>query len=335
MGRAAYSKGEINRAGDLLAAEAAGRQVLDADVRAKAMARVGYWRSAHLEPLKTTLEVVEDVCGRDSSTVLVSRLKRIETTINKLNRPGHSFSLKTLRDIAGARLIVESDDDMLELHERLKECRYFYATIDHMSMPDKTGYRSMHVVYRLDAPSSGYRDLKVEIQLRSRLQHAWATAVEAHDIISGTSLKFGMGSLEELEYFRLVSDLMHHDFSDEDSCKRRLSELEGSLHILDRFKMAMNSMYIVDEEPPLLSRSDSCLITVIPEVQEISLEVFPSNREDEATRRYTELESGPEEGAFYLLARAGSFSDLKRAYPNYYFNISEFVNWLDGCIGCD
>ena len=39
--------------------------------------------------------------------------------------------------------------------------------------------------------------LRIEIQIRSRLQHAWATAVETVDAFSGTSLKTTGGSGSE------------------------------------------------------------------------------------------------------------------------------------------
>ena len=92
-------------------------------------------------------------------------------------------------------------------------------------------------------------------------------------------------------------------------------------------------MYVVYDADSDINRSDSCLITVDVGVQQINLEVFTSEEEDKAANKYTELESGKGEGLVYLLARANSLEDLRRAYPNYYSDISEFVNWLQVCIG--
>ena len=80
--------------------------LLCGDERRNALELVGHWRAAHIEPLHRTLGMLESICGQDTSTILVSRLKRIDTIINKLNRPGYHFNLITLRDIAGCRLIV-------------------------------------------------------------------------------------------------------------------------------------------------------------------------------------------------------------------------------------
>lgn len=101
------SKKQIRKAGDNLAAG-----LLSGDERRNALELVGHWRAAHIEPLHRTLGMLESICGQDASTILVSRLKRIDTIINKLNRPGHHFNLITLRDIAGCRLIVPTEDDV-------------------------------------------------------------------------------------------------------------------------------------------------------------------------------------------------------------------------------
>jgi ppGpp synthetase/RelA/SpoT-type nucleotidyltranferase len=42
--------------------------------------------------------------------------------------------------------------------------------------------------------SSPWNRLWIEIQLRTSLQHAWATAVETVDAFTNENLKFGAGS---------------------------------------------------------------------------------------------------------------------------------------------
>lgn len=71
-----YSKKKIRRAGDNLAAGS-----LSGAEKLEALQIVGYWRAAHMEPLRKTLSMLEEVCNQDASTILVSRLKRIDTII--------------------------------------------------------------------------------------------------------------------------------------------------------------------------------------------------------------------------------------------------------------
>ena len=323
-----FSKKQIRRAGDNLAAGS-----LSGNEKLEALQIVGHWRAAHIEPLRKTLSMLEGVCGQDESTVLVSRLKRIDTIINKLSRPGYNFILTTLRDIAGCRLIVQTDDDVRRFAEAIQATGQCREVKDYMLKPKQSGYRGIHLICRHDAESYGYEKLDVEVQVRSRLQHDWATAVEIYDMITEANLKFDNGSREQKRYFQLASALMSHDVDDEVSAVEELKALDRDLHVLSVLREAVDSMYVIYDKDGDISRSDSCLITVDVGVQQINLRVFSSDEEDTAADEYTELESGEHEGLVYLLARAGSLDDLRRAYPNYYSDISEFVNWLNDCIG--
>ena len=323
-----FSKKQIRRAGDNLAAGS-----LSGTDKLEALQIVGHWRAAHIEPLRKTLSMLEEVCGQDESTILVSRLKRIDTIINKLSRPGYNFILTTLRDIAGCRLIVQTDDDVRRIAGAIQATGQCREVKDYMQQPKQSGYRGIHLVCRHNAESYGYEKLDVEVQVRSRMQHDWATAVEVYDMITEANLKFDNGSQDQKRYFQLASALMSNDVDDEASAVEELKALDKKLHVLPVLREAMDSMYVIYDKDGDINRSDSCLITVDVGVQQINLKVFSSDEENAAADEYTELESVEQEGLVYLLARAGSLEDLCRAYPNYYSDISEFVNWLNDCIG--
>ncbi|MBS5865378.1 MAG: RelA/SpoT domain-containing protein [Coriobacteriaceae bacterium] len=322
------SKKSIRRAGDNLAAG-----LLSGDEKQEALDLVGHWRAAHIEPLHRTLAMLESICSQDSSTILVSRLKRIDTTINKLNRPGYNFNLITLRDIAGCRLIVPTESEVVRIAALIEETEQCHQRIDHMAKPKSSGYRGIHLVCRHDSSSYGYENMDVEAQVRSRLQHDWATAVEIYDLITDANLKFDNGSENQKRYFKLASDLMSHAVEDEASAREELRNLDAQLDVLGTLQEASDSMYVIFDDNVEISRSDSCLISVDLGVQQITLEIYNQASEEEAAAKYTELESNAEAGDVFLLARAASLEDLRRAYPNYYSDISEFVGWLSDCIG--
>lgn len=322
------SKKSIRQAGDNLAAG-----LLDGDERRKALELVGHWRAAHIEPLHRTLDMLESICGQDSSTILVSRLKRINTIINKLNRPGYHFNLITLRDIAGCRLIVPTEDDVRRIAAQIQDTEQCRAVIDHMATPKPSGYRGIHLVCRHDSPEYGYENMDVEVQVRSRLQHDWATAVEIYDLITQANLKFDSGSEEQRRFFQLASALMSHDVEDEVASIKELQELDAELDILSTLEEASDSMYVIYDGIDEISRSDSCLIAVNVDEQLIKLTVYPWEAEEVAASQYTSFESDASASDVYLLARAASIDDLRHAYPNYYSNISGFVGWLKRCIG--
>lgn len=330
MQREKISKKRIRRAGDSLAAG-----LLSGDERHDALELVGHWRAAHIEPLHRTLAMLESICGQDSSTILVSRLKRIGTIINKLNRPGFHFNLITLRDIAGCRLIVPTEDDVRRIAAQIQDTGQCRDVIDHMATPKPSGYRGIHLVCRHDSPEYGYENMDVEVQVRSRPQHDWATAVEIYDLITQANLKFDSGSKEQKRYFQLASALMCHDVDDEAASIEELKNLDEDLDVLNMLEEASNSMYVIYDGLDEISRSDSCLIAVNVDEQLIKLTVYSRGDEEEAASQYTSLESDAAASDVYLLARAASLEDLRRAYPNYYSDISEFVGWLKRCIGQD
>jgi len=54
------------------------------------------------------------------------------------------------------------------------------------------------------------KGLLLELQLRTRLQHTWATAVETMGTFRGEALKSRQGSKEWLEFFALISSAFAH-----------------------------------------------------------------------------------------------------------------------------
>ena len=64
------------------------------------------------------------------------------------------------------------------------------------------------MVYEFESKSpqfTQYNGMLVEIQLRTQLQHYWATAVETVGIFTGEALKSSQGNLDWQEFFRLAS----------------------------------------------------------------------------------------------------------------------------------
>src|SRR2546427_10228515 len=74
------------------------------------------------------------------------------------------------------------------------------------------GYRGIHLIYKYRSKSRRHRvwrGLRIEIQIRSQLQHAWATAVETVDAFTGHGLKVSGGTGTEKKdwgrFFALMS----------------------------------------------------------------------------------------------------------------------------------
>lgn len=72
---------------------------------------------------------------------------------------------------------------------------------DYISEPKDDGYRAVHVIVKYD-------DRRIEVQLRTRIQHEWAFTVEGVTSRFGLDVKAGGGPPEVREWFAAVSEAM-------------------------------------------------------------------------------------------------------------------------------
>jgi ppGpp synthetase/RelA/SpoT-type nucleotidyltranferase len=166
------------------------------------------YRKSHLEPLsETTLELQTwlNECGHDY--YIAQRLKRKPQIIRKLNRL--SVRLTQLQDIGGCRIIVEKNELVDQIIEFLKDkisntrdLRLTRITDYRQKGRDITGYRSVHLLLE-----RGGR--KLELQLRSRIQHYWAESIERTSVIYGKHLKEGEGNFVVISYFQNLSNAFY------------------------------------------------------------------------------------------------------------------------------
>jgi ppGpp synthetase/RelA/SpoT-type nucleotidyltranferase len=98
-----------------------------------------------------------------------------------------------MQDIGGLRAVVREVDYVYKLRDLLLKGRFLHKLVredDYIRKPKASGYRSLHLVYRYaNKYAPEYTGLQIEIQLRTELQHIWATAVETMGIILKQSLK--------------------------------------------------------------------------------------------------------------------------------------------------
>jgi hypothetical protein len=213
--RRAYGKGEIDRAGALLIPWWGGAP--RPDDLGHAYRVIQNWRTSHGLPLNVFQAGLRSRAKRVDEDILVAqRMKRFSSVMNKLVREPH-MKLSQMQDLGGCRAIlpdVPSVDTLYGMYrgdEPLYETETSLKCYDYIRHPKEDGYRGIHIVGRYQARTES-RDLwnrhRIEIQLRSRLQHAFATTVETVTTFTREPLKFGAGPAEWRRFFALMGSAL-------------------------------------------------------------------------------------------------------------------------------
>lgn len=110
------------------------------------------------------------------------RIKKFSSLKRKAEKAGwsveHAWPLCS--DLIGARVVCNNIEDVYRFSELLKE--HFFRPLDQFEVqdyirePQESGYRALHVNFMLDSSEHSLDRVPVpcEVQIRSRLQDAWA-----------------------------------------------------------------------------------------------------------------------------------------------------------------
>ncbi|WP_406074168.1 GTP pyrophosphokinase family protein [Micromonospora sp. NBC_01638] len=117
-----------------------------------------------------------------------SRAKEVSHLQDKLQRKQHYADLSDIPDLVGIRIIVKYQSDVKTVGDLIsKEFTVIESSQHEFRSPEAFGYRSHHLVVQLDRARSNLREwkesrgLKCEIQIRTILQHAWASISHSLD----------------------------------------------------------------------------------------------------------------------------------------------------------
>ena len=121
------------------------------------------------------------------------------------------MKLSQMQDLGGCRAVMDNVGAVRRLvgyYQKESGIKHELAKLDdYIAAPQESGYRGVHLVYRYYSdkkPKAMYNGLKIEMQLRSQYQHAWATAVETVGAFIGQALKSSMGDKEWRRFFSLM-----------------------------------------------------------------------------------------------------------------------------------
>lgn len=142
--------------------------------------------------LRGSLRIKLQKDGKYENSTLSRRLKRMPSIINKLVR-FEGMSAARMQDIAGIRIIFANinqvnsfrNDCIKSYSEKNNLLFILIDEDDYIFIPKNDGYRSIHQIYEYTGKKyPELKGLKVELQIRTALQHAWSTAIETLDLLN-------------------------------------------------------------------------------------------------------------------------------------------------------
>ncbi|MEZ9954281.1 RelA/SpoT domain-containing protein [Vibrio splendidus] len=326
--------------------------------RLEAIDKIQNFREFHLYPLMLMKNHLVRTAKRVSPKVVVARrLKRLPTIIDKLERPTldgqnqNAIKLTRMQDIAGCRAIVKDKTELALLRDKLERSRCVHRIVrtkDYLSSPKSSGYGGLHLIYSCYEGQDEQHDWKgasVEVQLRTKLQHSWATSLEIIDTLEGINLKTSVSGHDKWRrFFEVSGQLVAHKEDlhrlENSEYFNLLAELNSLSHELDpigklsRYSLAINisSMSSI----PQSKRSGKGLFLIsMPlhkgddeqEEYSVTVDFFPRNESDQAIEGLNKAELNPDI-LMCVLVSAEGVRNLKQAYPNYFGSTKLFSGFL-------
>ncbi|HEX2253029.1 MAG TPA: RelA/SpoT domain-containing protein [Thermoanaerobaculia bacterium] len=334
-----YTRKEDDHAGKELAAGGSSAEWLNA------LHVVDNWRASHAFPLNTFQVGLRQRARKvEAESIVAQRLKRLSSIEAKLSR-FDKMRLSRMQDIGGCRAVVHTLPQVGALHKAYRESNLKHRLIrvrDYIELPKQSGYRSLHLIYSYHSDKKPtYNGLQIEVQIRTQLQHAWATAVETVGTFLDQSLKSSQGSQRWLRFFSLMGSAFA--FKEEmplvpgtpdnreslvEDIRRMAQELAVRRTLRDYQRVVQTHII------PSLREADFFLLTLRPKEGSATVTTFARKELEKATEEYLEMERqiAGEPGSQTVLVAAESVEALLKAYPNYFLDTTIFLEELSGVL---
>ena len=344
--RPEYSRTQVNAAGATLIDPASSLN----DLR-RARAIVNNWRAAHSLPLdRIRMELQERAAPLGEEVLVAQRLKRLSSIGAKLGR-FRSMNLARMQDVGGCRAVLPSVDDVRRVARTYADSppkHHVVHTDDYLTQPRASGYRGIHLVSRFEPgeeEETVYAGMRIEIQLRSRLQHAWAAAVETVGTFSGQALKSSEGDEGWLRFFTLMASEIA--FSEEcplapdttdsrDILRREIAATAGTLDAVMRLERYRRTLKVLEGH---VRNGQAEYFHIVAEswpdgTARVRWNEYARDEREEAIRAFEEVEAAIEHfpGAETVLVRVASVDALRSAYPSYFADTRAFVAEVEKAI---
>lgn len=337
-----FSKTRIDRAGERLIAESS----VSVEHRQEAYQIVNNWRASHAFPLNTFQIATRRLARQlDPEALIAQRIKRLSSIELKLRR-FPTMTLSQMQDLGGCRAIVRDVATVRRLAAAFtgsKMKHKLHVKDDYVATPQTSGYRGIHLIYKYFSDRSEvYNNQKIEVQLRSFDQHAWATAVETVGTFTRHALKSSMGPDDWLRFFALMGSAIAafeqtaavpDTPDDPPKLSAELRQIARELDVVNRLRSYGEALREM-EDAASLKHARYFLIELELQAGRTMITGFRSTELEAANAKYLEVEERllKDESGDAVLVSVENATQLRRAYPNYFLDTHHFLGMVQGVL---
>jgi ppGpp synthetase/RelA/SpoT-type nucleotidyltranferase len=295
------------------------------------------YRKLHLEPLtEITIKLQSWLNEFGKNFYIAQRIKRKPQILRKLQR--FHARLSQLQDIGGVRVIFEDNAHINDFVSFMKDkiVKGHFFTIERETDyrehgRDDSGYRAFHLIL-------SRRNVKIELQLRSRIQHNWAERIERTSVIYGYYLKELEGDSRVLEYFKSLSYIFYEIENKRNPSTTLIDELETKrleceeiIQSSDKknvFKSSINESFfkgMISRDANLKENFHNWMIVFDWNSGAFSNWRVINGKSDEAIKMYVDLEKQyPAETGYEVVMIGSSDVTTIRKTHSHYFGIETY-----------
>ncbi|HIH47280.1 TPA: RelA/SpoT domain-containing protein [Candidatus Woesearchaeota archaeon] len=341
-----YSNSKVDWAGSVLISDTTDPQETDA-----ALDVLDNWRAIHKYPLHVFKVRLKQVSEKmDPEALAVQRLKRLPSILFKLKRKYQgkepTMKLSQMQDIAGCRAVMSN----MDLVKKIYKEGYIKSDLkhkkvnekDYITHPKDDGYRSIHLIYRYKSDKEGkkeYNGLLVELQIRTKLQHQWATAVETVDFFTRQAIKSHEGTPEWVDFFKLVSSAfavmektspVPNTPLYKNELYSQIKKKEEELKVVKIMSGWTEAIKVFESVHRDKQRFQYFLLELDIAGGKLNITSYSKGREEKAILDYSHAEKRNQGKKEYdvVLVGVDAANDLRKAYPNYFADTKEFLEHL-------
>ncbi|MDB5141572.1 MAG: hypothetical protein JWQ66_285 [Mucilaginibacter sp.] len=252
------------------------------------------------------------------------------------------MKMSQIQDIGGCRAIMKDVSEVDQIVDTYKhDSRGIKHKIakeqDYILNPKPSGYRGIHLIYKYRSDKvQVYDDMRIEIQIRTLMQHAWATAVETVGTFIQQSLKSSQGEEDWLRFFVVISSAMailegkpivpgtSEDF---DVLRDEIIELEKRLDVEGHLTTFRESIEVIGDKKT--KNAYYYLLELDANKRKVTIRPYSHTQLVLASLDYLTLEKRIlDDSKDAVLVSADSIESLRLAFPNYYLDTEHFLELL-------